>query len=654
MNRKMLLALCTTLTVALLFGMNLWAAPSGESASQGTAAMSTGEFNESPMLSALVGRGELPPVDERLPLEPLVKIAPEIGNYGGTAQSLSVNSFHDGDLYGWAQSAYTLEVTPDFKVGPGIAKGYELSADQKTFTLYLREGMKWSDGEPFTADAYIFRYKDLGMHPDVPTGYRNEPIVSMTAVDDLTLRITFSDPFPKIPINMANEDGADWSRIRPKHYLKNWHLDYNPDANDLAKEEGFDNWGQALLSHANWNPVQDRDVPTLRPFLLREENANTRLYERNPYWYAVDSAGNQLPYFDKVQTTIVDSETYKLKAVNGEVTFGKFPAFADFTLYKQNEGSGDYNLLSLSGSVGGQHTYHINQNHEEPLLAEVLRDLRFRQALSLAIDREEMNETIYSGMGVPRAMTINSDVSFYRSEWGEDHPYARYDPAAANRLLDDMGLTEKDRDGFRTLSDGKTINLSIVFYEGWLESEGWELTKEYWGDVGLKTTLRAVESGLFWGLSCSPEFVIASRRGTNSTEVSSDRGRGGIASPLQCPSWSPAWREFLQAKYNIDTGSKTLADYEGGRMPGEEPPAPMMKLWDGIMKAANSEFGSRDYADAYQDVFDVFAEQLYVIGTVGLVPDLVLSKRNVGNTSAEWIASIGGKWSQYDSLLYFK
>ena len=163
MNRKVWVTITVALLAILVLGFNAWA------------------YNESPMLAALVAKGELPPVDERLPIEPLVKVAPEIGRYGGTASSLSRNSWHEGDLFGWWQQASTLEVTPDSQVGPGVAKGYDLSADQMTFTLFLREGMKWSDGAPFTADAYVFRYQDLGMNPDMPWGYRsNEPIESMT------------------------------------------------------------------------------------------------------------------------------------------------------------------------------------------------------------------------------------------------------------------------------------------------------------------------------------------------------------------------------------------------------------------------------------------------------------------------------------------
>ena len=656
MNRKVWVTITAALLASLMLGFNAWATARPEAEAAESVAVVATKYNESPMLAALVAKGELPSVDERLPIEPLVKIAPEIGRYGGTASSLSRNSWHEGDLFGWWQQASTLEITPDSQVGPGVAKDYELSADQKTFTLYLREGMKWSDGEPFTADDYVFRYQDLGMNPGMPWGYRNEPIESMTAVDDYTLRLRFSKPYPRIVISMANEDGADWNRIRPKHYLKNWHIDYNPDADKISKEEGFDNWGQALASHGNWNYVVDPDVPTLRPWVLRQESATTRLYERNPFWYCVDTEGNQLPYIDRVQATLADGETYTLKVLSGEVTWAKFPAFEDFTLYKQNEASGDYKVLVLTGLFGGMHTYHINQNHEEPVLAEVLRDLRFRRALSLAIDRDEMNETLYNGMGAPRQVTVNPDVSYYKSEWGEEHPYARHDPDQANRLLDEMGLTERDRDGFRKLSNGKTINLPVVSYGIWIAPEGEELVKEYWGNVGIKSTLRLVEPGFFWDYRGTTEWVIFSERATGTDEFYTDGDAGRIGNPLG-ENWGATWSQYLQAQRAISSGIKTLDDYEGGVMPGEMPPPIVMELWDNLMTAYSSVFGSKEYREGYEAAFDIFAEQLWVIGTVGLVPDLRVVKNNVGNATEEWFNGPGtavNRWGQYDWALYFK
>ena len=397
--------------VALLFGWSAWATGTADEGGgdAGAAAMAgSGKYNESPMLAALVASGDLPPVDERLPEVPLVKVPPEIGRYGGTAITFAHASWAV-EIGGWWHGSFTLEVDENWQVGPGVAKGYELSQDQQTFTLFLREGMKWSDGHPVTAEDFLFRYEERPRR-----GYRSEPIESMVAVDDYTVQINLSKPFPRIVINMANENGADWNRWLPKHFLKHWHADYNDEAADIAKNEGFETWEQALSFHAAANNVKDPNRPTTRMFVVREIGSDTRLYERNPYWYAVDPEGNQLPYIDRVQSTQVDFETYKLKVLNGEAAIANWISFEDFTLFKQNEAKGGYTIELIDGNRGSQHTYHVNQTHSEPVLGEVMRDIRFRRALSLAIDRDEMNETPWSGMGVPRAGTLVSSVSYYK------------------------------------------------------------------------------------------------------------------------------------------------------------------------------------------------------------------------------------------------
>ena len=506
MNRNKLLW-CSA-GVALLFSWSAWATGTADEGGgdTGAAAMAgSGKYNESPMLAALVASGDLPPVDERLPEVPLVKVPPEIGRYGGTAITFAHASWAV-EIGGWWHGSFTLEVDENWQVGPGVAKGYELSDDQQTFTLFLREGMNWSDGHPVTAEDFLFRYEERPRR-----GYRSEPIESMVAVDDYTVQITFSKPFPRIVINMANENGADWNRWLPKHFLQHWHADYNEEAAAIAKNEGFETWEQALSFHAAANNVKDPNRPTTRMFVVREIGTDTRLYERNPYWYAVDPEGNQLPYIDRVQSTQVDLETYKLKVLNGEAAIANWVSFEDFTLFKQNEAKGGYTIELIDGQRGSHHTYHVNQTHSEPVLGEVMRDIRFRRALSLAIDRDEMNETLWSGMGVPRAGTLVSSVSYYKREWGEDHPYARYDPADANRLLDEMGLTNRDRDGFRTLSNGETINLTAVQVGKELSSEGHELVKDYWEDIGIKFTLREVEGSFYWDFTSTDDYVLATR-----------------------------------------------------------------------------------------------------------------------------------------------
>ena len=639
------------LVALVLSGVNAGAGGTEEAATTTTTTMGDSKYNESPMLAAQVASGDLPPVDERLPIEPLVLTPPEIGKYGGTATTFAFASWAV-EIGGWWHSTWTLEVDKDtFQVAGGMAKGYELSDDAKTFTLFLREGMKWSDGHPLTAEDFLYRYEESLAGRQ---GYRLEPIDSIVAPDDYTLRINLSKPFPRIVINMANQNGADWFRWLPKHYLIKWHADYTEDAQSIAKEEGFETWEQALAFHRATNNFNDPELPSLRMFVPREIGDVNRLYERNPYWYAVDPANNQLPYIDRVQSLQVDFETYKLKVLNGEATIAQWTRFPNFTLFKENEAAADYTVVLIPGTVGSQHTYHVNQTQSDPVIREVFQDIRFRHALSLAIDREEINETVYLGMGVPRAGTLVPSVSYYKSEWGEDHPYARYDPAEANRLLDEMGLTDRDRDGFRSYPDGRTINLSVVQNGGKLPDEGHELVKDYWEEIGIKFTLRNVEGGFYWDFTLSNEYMITTRPLTNAMEMAADRGivEGSFATPLSGPSWAPAWAHHLKAELAIEEGRATLADYEGGVLPGEEPPPRVRELWDAILEAHNSIFGTEEYRRANQKVQDIFAEEMWVIGTVGLVPSPIIYKNNIGNRmSADFLYH---DWpGELDWALYF-
>ena len=211
--------------------------------------------------------------------------------------------------------------------------------------------------------------------------------------------------------------------------------------------------GSALAHHGNWNYVVDPDVPTLRPWVLRQESATTRLYERNAFWYCVDTADNQLPYIDRVQATLTDGETYKLKVLSGEVTWPSSPLSRISRSTSRTRPAATTRCCVLSGLFGGMHTYHAApRTMKSRFWPKSCVTCDFAGPLSLRHrPRLQMNETLYSGMGVPRQITVNPDVSYYKPEWGEEHPYARYDPDQANQLLDEMGLTERDRDGFRKL-----------------------------------------------------------------------------------------------------------------------------------------------------------------------------------------------------------
>ncbi len=647
MKRTPLALLTVALTAALLLGMNAFAQP----------------YTESPLLAARVAAGELPPLEERLPLEPLVLTPPEIGTHGGMVQLATIN-FRYGDFFGSATTAFIIDWDRGDLVG-GIARDWELSEDQTELTLFFREGLKWSDGAPVTVDDFIFRWS-LGVNPDVPQGYRNEPIDDMIKVNDFEVRIVFNEPFARIVINLANEDGADWNRIAPFHHLKQWHIDHNPDAQALAEEEGFETWGEALANHYETDSTKpelgNTDSIQLVPYILVQAGATTQLYERNPYYYAVDPTGQQLPYIDQAQISLVDEEANMLRILNGDLDYSSWynppgPGFDNFPLLKQNEEAGDYRVVTVIGDVGSMHTFHVNQTHTtDPVLGDILRDLRFRQALSVSIDRDEMNDTLWLGQGVSRAGTIASTARYYKPEWGEDHPFARFDPDLANSLLDDMGLTERNADGIRLMSNGEPLQLSNVFYTS-VPVEGYELVKEYWRDIGIQLDLREVDSELYWQLTFSPEYVLGARRLTNATEIGADRGTlsGSFVTPLSGPTWAPLWANWLQAELDILQGRSTMADFPDG-LPGEEPPAEVRAIWDALLVAHGSEYASEEWLAAQDEIYSLWAEQLYVIGTVGMVPNLIIANNRLANVpGANEIPIDGSGWPpQFTRFVFIK
>ena len=261
----------------------------------------SGEFNEAPMLAAMVAAGDLPPLPDRLPEEPAVLWPfavdnPEIGKYGGTIQVFAVDNNPWGDLLEETErGSYIFRTNEDGEILPDLIRDYEVSDDETVFTLHLRKGMKWSDGAPFVADDFVFMWKDMALNEEVKSWFNNdEPLERIVKVDDYTLRYEFKVPYPTFVLNAVSWRGGDWMRFAPKHYLEKWHIEYNEDANELAKSEGFENWWEAFNHHWQVAPSNDIDKPMVQPWIFEEFTSTYRTFVRNPYYYAVDRAGNQL------------------------------------------------------------------------------------------------------------------------------------------------------------------------------------------------------------------------------------------------------------------------------------------------------------------------------------------------------------------------
>ena len=435
-------------------------------------------------------------------------------------------------------------------------------------------------------------------------------------------------------VKLATWHGGDWEMLKPKHYLSNWHLDYNDKANEVAKEEGHESWQQAFTDHFFWKPSTDIELPVIQAWRFTEITPTVRVFERNPYYLRVDTAGNQLPYIDRIVSTVVEKEVYTLKIIAGEadLAYGQ-TSLENFALYKENEAAGDYKVTLIPGLSAADVGVVLNQNHLDEWKAELYQDDRFRRALSLAINRDEVNEQVFFGLSTARQAAVPSVHSYYQDEWG--NAWAGYDPDQANALLDEVGMTDRARDGFRRAPGGEDLQVLIEYSES-TPVPAMELIKEYWEAVGVKVLLK-VETSQSRNVTrtLNEHDVRASGIGEASEtgqyitgggeQFTCNRSRGVTADSRWMPcstdnGWGWQWGKWLAANAAIKAGTHTLADF-GGEMPGWEPPQVIKDLDEWSWAIGVTEFGSPEYVELATNISQLQADKLWAIGRGGHEPD---------------------------------
>jgi peptide/nickel transport system substrate-binding protein len=371
------------------------------------------EFKESPLLAERVTAGDLPPVAERLPAEPLVDNPFEsVGTYGGslTLGQVSASIGYPASNFTTFESLFSL-ARDGSTVVPNIAKGWEFNDDGTSFTIFLREGLKWSDGDGFDADDIMFYWEDIALNeeltPNVPARFSpgGEPM-EVTRVDQYTVRFDFAVPYFAILPNLSSVvfTGCQGDIFEASHYLKQFHKTYNPDVEEEAKAAGFETWTQYFESKDyEWFGVTT-DIPTMGPWRVAQTVPEGTVLERNPYYYKVDTDGNQLPYIDRVTATIFnDSGTLALKMVAGEYDYQDWStSMADYPTFVEGADQGNYEVFLAPSLWTSIAAYSVNQNYTgDEADAAILQDVRFRQALSHAIDRGQRSDRAGSGPAVP-------------------------------------------------------------------------------------------------------------------------------------------------------------------------------------------------------------------------------------------------------------
>ena len=617
-------------------------------------------FQEAPSLAAKVAAGELPPVEDRIPSEPLVwQPFEEIGTYGGRMNFASVAISVDiGNINRTDAVAYNMQGT---KLVNDAVKSHEMSSDLTTVIYQLRKGHKWSDGAPFTSADFVWHYENDMLNEELsPSGpgpkiAGNPPVVR--APDELTVEISYPEAVP-ILLDRLGRGGSERGVYVVSHYMEQFHADYNPNAEKEATDDGFDNWTQRYQAkkrwgaHQTWFTEHAVDRPVLAPWTLTAHAADRAALERNPYYHIVDTAGNQLPYIDGLDYELLsDKEVYQLRITAGALDFGQFELdFNNMPLYRDNEASGNYTTYICKALRSSALALLPNWTYKDEAVAEIFRELDFRFAISVAIDRDAINDAVYFGQAVPLQASILPSYSFYEEEWGSIA--TEFDPAKANELLDGLGLDQRDSEGWRLRPDGE--RLTLVFEIG--DEEGpkdsiAELVAENWRDVGLDTQWNQIKRPLYEErLDLLTEIMI----GTEHTEASGYftrwvpwvwgyKGKRAV--------WAGGWTKwFATTEWTPDGGFAPGASTEG-----PEPPADVKANADAKFRWLNTIPGTPEYDAIGKEYFGWQAEQLTVLGTVGLAPQPLIINNRVKNfpTDDLWFGAGSNFTKPYRAFQWF-
>ncbi|MFI5017244.1 MAG: ABC transporter substrate-binding protein [Dongiales bacterium] len=587
------------------------------------------EFKEAPMLAALTKAGTLPPVKDRLPEHPeVVKPVDGVGVYGGTARTMhsSTGEFGDASSLMGIEPVLRLDSSDGRTVLPNLAESWNWSDDGKTITLHLRKGVKWSDGVAFGADDFMFWYDDViqnkDLTPSTPAIWSpGGKFMTMHKVDDLTLELSFAVPYKAAEIVLArwaSSYNANQGIFLPAHYLKQFHPHYVAldKLTEMAKAAGYSQWTELFAEKEASDDtfgVRNFDAPVLRAFRTVSESQGHTILERNPYYWKVDSAGNQLPYIDKIDLQLVqNTEVYTLKASSGEVDMAvENTAITNMPVFVANADKAGYEVLKYQLAISTLAEFAFNMTTPDPVMNKLFNDLRFRQAMSLSINRKEINDLVFFGLGKPMQTAILPPGG---PCWDEAvaTEYTNFDPAAANKLLDEVGL--KQNGEFRTLPDGSPLSITLTYWPG----EGGEakrrvvqLVQGYWKAVGVKLDIREVERSLYFTLTSGNKHQVALWHADSATDPIWVTNPKLIPARQRYAAFGPLWAQW----------------FESHGKAGQEPPALVRKALDAWGEAR--KFGPGDeLTKACREIVKDHIDNLWTIGTVGYYPQpVIISKR---------------------------
>ncbi|MCB2127868.1 MAG: ABC transporter substrate-binding protein [Rhodobacteraceae bacterium] len=632
---------CPAITVADMQGIAPGAYPEQYDLAEFQAAAGcTMEFSENPAIGDLNGRiranPALPPLAERLPEEPLVVVPYDsVGKYGGTLDALSNATEAGTSDFLSIRHVNLVRYSDDLEtIVPNVAKSWEWNDDYTKLTFHLRKGHKWSDGQPFTSADVKFWYDNLALDPNVIEKPKDYVLVggermTVDTPDDETVVFNLPAPKPGLLAHFATHFAQGF---QPKHFLGQFHPAINPDADALAQSMGFEN-GYAVIKayygNSDWTdtptPMLNSpdqlaklpadSMPTLESHFVVSETTEGRHFVANPYFFQVDTEGHQLPYINELDEIYAnDQEVRLLKLVNGEADYKtQSLQLSDAPFLLENQEKGGYSI-QLKPKIA-MHAFSFNVTSADEEKRAVFGDFRFRKAMSIAINRDELNQTAYFGEGTIQQYTGFSPVpDFIDAKW---KTFAtEFDPDGAKALLDEVGVVDKDGDGFRDLPSGAPLVLNMQFATQGIAGQVVELVAQHWSNVGIKTTVKEI----------TPD-EYRSAQSSNQLDVGLwEKGQplGIILGNNEL--WVPPFENYFAHR----TGMLWAEWVDTNGASGVEPPDYVKQLMSDINTLQSTPAGTDEFKATANRLVEIMTGNLLFIGTA-LTPDPIYHRNALKN-----------------------
>jgi peptide/nickel transport system substrate-binding protein len=560
------------------------------------------------------------------PTEPAVVDMPAVGKRGGSMRMLVTNS-RDTRLLVVFGYARLVGYTAELDLAPDILEEVEVE-DGRVFTMRLRAGHRWSDGAPFTSEDFRYWWEDIAGNEQLsPIGPPVELKVDdewpkVEILDERTVRYSWSKPNPFFLPALA---GARPMFIyAPSHYLKQFHERYaDPDAlARLVEADRARDWAQLHGRRDRMYRFDNPDLPTLQPWVLQNAPPASRFVaERNPHFHRVDDAGQQLPYVDRVLLDVVDNRLIPVKTGAGDTDLqARGLAFHDYTFLKRSEEKNHLRTHLWQTARGAHLALYPNLNASDAVWRELFRDVRFRRALSLGIQRDDINQTFYFGLALGGNNTVLPKSPLYRPEYR--YQWAAYDPGLANRLLDEVGLTKRDDDGIRLLPDGRPMDLIIeTAGESEEETDVLQLVQENWLALGIKAHVKPLQRQVLRNRIFAGETLMALWFGLENGIPSADMSPQEFAPTSQQQYQWPKWGQYFE------TGG------QAGVAPDLPEAARLLELFEAWRRAPTTDARG----EVWHQMLEIWSEQVFSIGIIAAVPQPVVAHEDLRNLPEEAI-----------------